>query len=260
MQDERLYDEKELEKSWLISYSDLFTLLFVIIVIVAASSSSHIQSKIDQAKKAEAAEKQSIQEATKSRDILQIQKLELQREIAQLEAKRQALVTAVRDGGAGSLNPSTEEKTTDPNWEMVKAQLTAALQEMNVHFEETTEGLMIRFPEKVMFASGSADISDKGKQAVTHVAKVLQRFTYKVRIEGYTDDVPISNSQYRSNWELSSARAMTVMRELVDGNGLPASRFMVAGWGEYRPIVDNANAENRAMNRRVEMVILAEQE
>ncbi|MGD8190270.1 OmpA/MotB family protein [Brevibacillus ginsengisoli] len=258
MQDERLYDEKELEKSWLISYSDLFTLLFVIIIIVAASSSSHIQSKIDQAKKAEEAEKQSIQEASKSRDILQIQKLELQREIAQLEAKKKTLVAST--GGKGGVNPTAEKATTDPNWEMAKAQLTAALQEMNVHFEETSEGLMIRFPEKILFASGSADISNEGKKAVAHVAKVLERFTYKVRIEGYTDDVPISNSKYRSNWELSSARAMTVMRELVDGNGLPASRFMVAGWGEYHPIVDNANAENRAINRRVEMVILAEKE
>ncbi|MGC5324865.1 OmpA/MotB family protein [Brevibacillus sp. SYSU BS000544] len=253
MQDERLYDEKELEKSWLISYSDLFTLLFVIIIIVAASSSSQIQSKIEQSKKAEEAEKQSIQEAAKSRDILQIQKLELQREIAQLEGKRKSLVENIREMKA-------DEKIADPNWETAKAQLAVALQEMNVHFEETSEGLMIRFPEKVMYASGSADLSDKGKQAVTNVAKVLQRFTYKVRIEGYTDDVPISNSQFRSNWELSSARAISVMRELVDSNGLPASRFMVAGWGEYHPIVDNANAENRAMNRRVEMLILAEQE
>lgn len=253
MQDERLYDEKELEKSWLISYSDLFTLLFVIIIIVAASSSSHIQSKIEQSKKAEEAEKQSIQEAAKSRDILQIQKLELQREIAQLEGKRKSLVENIRE-------MKSDQKINDPNWETAKAQLAVALQEMNVHFEETSEGLMIRFPEKIMYASGSADLSDKGKQAVTNVAKVLQRFTYKVRIEGYTDDVPISNSQFRSNWELSSARAISVMRELVDSNGMPASRFMVAGWGEYHPIVDNANAENRAMNRRVEMLILAEKE
>ncbi len=253
MQDERLYDEKELEKSWLISYSDLFTLLFVIIVIIAASSSSHIQAKIDQAKKAEDAERQSVQEAAKSRDILQIQKLELQREIFQLEAKRRALVENIRDSKSKS-----DQEVKDPNWETAKAQLAAALQEMNVHFEETAEGLMIRFPEKVMFSSGSADISDEGKQAVANVAKVLQRFPYKARIEGYTDDVPISNSSFRSNWELSSARAISVMRELVDGNGLPASRFMVAGWGEYHPIVDNSNAENRALNRRVEMVILAE--
>lgn len=253
MQDERLYDEKELEKSWLISYSDLFTLLFVIIIIVAASSSSQIQTKIEQSKKAEEAEKQSIQEAAKSRDILQIQKLELQREIAQLEGKRKSLVENIRE-------MKSDQKIADPNWETAKAQLAVALQEMNVHFEETSEGLMIRFPEKVMYASGSADLSDKGKLAVTNVAKVLQRFTYKVRIEGYTDDVPISNSQFRSNWELSSARAISVMRELVDSNGMPASRFMVAGWGEYHPIVDNANAENRAMNRRVEMLILAEKE
>ncbi|MGF9823811.1 OmpA family protein [Brevibacillus agri] len=120
--------------------------------------------------------------------------------------------------------------------------------------------MRIRLPEKILFASGSADLQEQGKEVVGTVARVLQRYEYKVRIEGYTDDVPISRSAYKSNWELSSARAIAVMREMVDAYSLPASRFTVAGLGEYRPLVDNSNEENRARNRRVEVIILAEKE
>ncbi|MCK9909485.1 OmpA family protein, partial [Microbacteriaceae bacterium K1510] len=141
----------------------------------------------------------------------------------------------------------------------LKLQLTAALQEMNVPFEETGEGLMVRLPEKVLFNSGSAELEMEGKKTIASLAEVLQRFPQRVRIEGYTDDVPVKHSKYNSNWELSAARAISVMREMVDSHGLPASRFMVAGWGAYKPLVDNSNEENRARNRRVEIVILAEQ-
>lgn len=252
MQDDRLYDEKELEKSWLISYSDLFTLLFVIIVIIAAAHSTNIQVKLDEVKKAEAKQQEALKEAIESKDILDLQKLELQRQIALLEARRNELITDVKQ--------QTEKDVIKPNMETVRIQLAAALQEMNISFEETEEGLMIRLPEKVLFASGSAELAADGKKALASIAGVLQRFPQRVRIEGYTDDTPIARSSYRSNWELSSARAISVMREMVDTHALPASRFMVAGWGEHKPLVDNSNEENRALNRRVEIVILAEQE
>ncbi len=253
MVDDRLYDEKELEKSWLISYSDLFTLLFVIIVIIAASSSSQIQAKLDEVKKAEAKQQETIKEAIQSKDILELKKLELERDIAILEARRDDLLGKVHALQA------KQQKAND-NIETVRTQLADALREMNISFEETAEGLKIRFPEQVLFSSGSAELGDDGKRALAAVADVLQTFPHRVRIEGYTDDVPVTNSPFRSNWELSTARAISVMRELVDGHGLPASRFMVAGWGEYKPLVANTTPENRALNRRVEMIVLAETE
>lgn len=253
MQDDRLYDEKELEKSWLISYSDLFTLLFVIIVIIAALHTSKIQERIDEAKKAEARQQQSVQEAAASKDLIELQKLQLQKEIGLLESKRDALVTQVKP-------PKTETDDVKRNMDSVKLQLAAALQEMNIPFEETGEGLMVRLPEKVLFSSGSAELESEGKKTIAALAEVLQRFPQRVRIEGYTDDVPVKRSKYSSNWELSAARAISVMRGMVDDHGLPASRFTVAGWGEHKPLVDNSNEENRAKNRRVEIVILAEQE
>ncbi len=251
MQDERLYDEKELEKSWLISYSDLFTLLFVIIVIIAAAHSAKIQVKLDEVKQAEANQQANLEKAHQTVDMLTLQKLELEREIHLLEARRNELVSSIETAG-------TKTDEAERNMATVKTQLAAALQELNIDFEETGEGLMIRLPEKVLFASGSSELAEEGKKVVGRIAGVLQHFSQRVRIEGYTDDVPVSHSPYRSNWELSSARAISVMREMVDGHGLAASRFTVAGMGEYKPLVDNSNEENRARNRRVEIVILAE--
>ncbi|WP_139491172.1 OmpA/MotB family protein [Brevibacillus dissolubilis] len=253
MQDDRLYDEKELEKSWLLSYSDLITLLFVIVVIIAATSSSQIQVKLDEVKVAEAKQQATLKEAIESKEILSIEKLELQREIALLEARRDALV-----GDVKALKGSDDK--TDEDMEMVKAQLATALQELNIEFEESTEGLLIRFPEKVLFTSGSAELGEDGKRAVASVAEVLTRFPYQVRIEGFTDDTPIKSSKYPSNWELSAGRAIAVMREMVDAHHIPATRFSIAGNGENKPLVTNVTPDNRALNRRVEVLIMANPE
>ncbi|CAI8998061.1 chemotaxis protein MotB [Brevibacillus sp. IT-7CA2] len=261
MHDERLYDEKELEKSWLLSYSDLITLLFVIVIIIAATQTKSIQAQKDEVQK----EKASLEQVHESLDLLNLQKLELQREVYQLEARQKELKgEKVKEGSEDTVNvpkpPMGISDSSERDMETVRNQLSSALAELNLDYEETEEGLRIRLPETILFTSGSADLQAQGKQVVGTVAGVLKRFEHKVRIEGYTDDVPISRSTYQSNWELSSARAISVMREMVDAHSLPASRFTVAGLGEYKPLVDNSNAENRSKNRRVEIVILGEKE
>jgi len=251
MQNDRLFDEKELEKSWLISYSDLITLLFVIVVIITAVSSNAIQNKLEEVRKAQEAQQEDAKEAIESKDILELKKLELQREIAMLETKRDELRKGL------DLHTSERKSSTD-KMAALKAQLASALQELNIHFEETKDGLLVRFPEKVLFASGSAELGADGKKAISALAQVLGRFSHNIRIEGYTDNMPITNELYPSNWELSAARAIAVMKEMVNTHQLPAKRFMVAGWGENHPISDNATPEHRALNRRVEVLILAE--
>lgn len=260
MHDERLYDEKELEKSWLLSYSDLITLLFVIVIIIAATQTKSIQAQKEEVQQ----EKASLEQVHESLDLLNLQKLELQREVYKLEARQKELKGEKEEGSEDTVNvpkpPMGLSDSSERDMETVRNQLSSALAELNLDYEETEEGLRIRLPETILFTSGSADLQAQGKQVVGTVAGVLKRFEHKVRIEGYTDDVPISRSSYQSNWELSSARAISVMREMVDAHSLPASRFTVAGLGEYKPLVDNSNAENRAKNRRVEIVILGEKE
>ena len=264
MLDDRKYDEKELEKSWLLSYSDLITLLFIIVLIIAAASSSSIRAEREQAKKEAEEQQQQLEQVHESLDLLNLQKLELQREVNELEARKNALVG--EDAASGAQTPGQPQPSVgsseggERDMETVRTRLSSALAELNLDFEETGEGLRIRLPETILFASGSAELQEEGQQVVATVAEVLRGFSHYVRIEGYTDDVPIGRSPYASNWELSAARAIAVMREMVDEHGLPATRFTVGGWGEHKPLVDNSNEENRARNRRVEILILAEKE
>jgi chemotaxis protein MotB len=86
---------------------------------------------------------------------------------------------------------------------------------------------------------------------------VLRDATVQVRIEGHTDSLPISTVRYRSNWELSAARATAVLSHLVD-DGVPASRLSIAGFADTRPVADNQTAEGRALNRRVDLVVLGD--
>ncbi|WNC14451.1 OmpA family protein [Brevibacillus brevis] len=266
MLDDRLYDEKELEKSWLLSYSDLITLLFVIVVIIAASQKANIQVEREEAKKETAQQQATLQQVHESLDLLNLQKLELQREVHELEAKKNSLAgTQSEQPDVPTAKPappigSVDTDAAERDMETVRTQLSSALAELNLDFEETEEGLRIRLPVSILFASGSAELRAQGKQVVGTVAGVLKRFGNRVRIEGYTDDVPIAHSPYKTNWELSTGRAIAVMREMVDEYTLPSSRFTVAGLGEYKPLVDNSNEENRSRNRRVEIIILAEKE
>ncbi|MDR7317972.1 OmpA family protein [Brevibacillus nitrificans] len=267
MHDDRLYDEKELEKSWLLSYSDLITLLFVIVVIIAASQANNIQSQREEARKESVEQQATLEQVHESLDLLNLQKLELQREVHQLEAQKKSLTGTEQDNAdvASAVKPpppigSQDKDAAERDMETVRTQLSSALAELNLDFEETEEGLRIRLPVSILFTSGSSELKDQGKQVVGTVAGVLQRFGNRVRIEGYTDDTPIAHSAYQTNWELSTGRAIAVMREMVDAYSLPSTRFTVAGLGESKPLVDNSNEENRARNRRVEIIILAEKE
>ncbi|GAB6067108.1 flagellar motor protein MotB [Methylothermus subterraneus] len=117
--------------------------------------------------------------------------------------------------------------------------------------------IIIRIHEKGSFPSGSAVLNAGFSPAMTKIAEAVKASQGKVVVAGHTDDVPIVNAQYRSNWELSAAQAVTVAHELLKG-GVDPKRMMVAGYADNRPLVPNINENNRARNRRVE--ILLEQE
>lgn len=108
----------------------------------------------------------------------------------------------------------------------------------------------------ILFASGSATLSPAGKGAVTEVAKVLTSIEKRsFQVEGHTDDVPIATAQYPSNWELAAARAITVLKAMVEA-GLPAGRVSAASYGNARPTASNGTADGKAQNRRIAITIV----
>lgn len=109
----------------------------------------------------------------------------------------------------------------------------------------------------LLFASGSAEIFPEARPVLDELSGILEDLPVRVHVEGFTDDVPISTAQFPSNWELSAARASSVLRLLVE-NGLDPTTMAAIGFGEYRPIADNETPEGRRQNRRVTIVILAD--
>jgi len=126
--------------------------------------------------------------------------------------------------------------------------------ESAITVKETDEGMLIRLTGPFLFASGSDEISQEGRDVLKVVAKLLSTTTAPVRIEGHTDNLPVKRGRFRSNWELSTARAIAVLK-FLNNNGIPGTRLSAAGYGEFKPIVPNDNAENRKRNRRVEIYV-----
>jgi chemotaxis protein MotB len=116
--------------------------------------------------------------------------------------------------------------------------------------------MIVKLPAEVLFPSGSADLSATGQAALTEVAAILKDDpTRKLMVAGHTDNQPLGTSKYKNNWELSTARALTVTEFLI-GAGLKPSNLVAAGYSEYDPIVPNRTAAGMQENRRIELVLL----
>jgi chemotaxis protein MotB len=118
-------------------------------------------------------------------------------------------------------------------------------------------GLIIHVKENAFFQSGQADLTPAAQSALDAIAEVIQGIDNFIRVEGHTDNVPINTVLFPSNWELSTARATQVVRYFLSKYNFAADRISVSGYAEYRPIAPNDTPENRARNRRVDIVILA---
>lgn len=146
--------------------------------------------------------------------------------------------------------------------ERAKAELEDRLKKEISDKEVTVQmlerGLVITFVSEVLFDSGKAKLIEDSYQKLDKVAGVLKTTVsdLNVGIEGHTDNVPIKFSGWKSNWELSSARAMGVLHYLIDNQSISPNRLAATGYGEYHSVASNDTAEGRQKNRRVEIVIL----
>jgi chemotaxis protein MotB len=120
------------------------------------------------------------------------------------------------------------------------------------------EGIALRFQDRILFDLGDADIRPEARGLLLTVAKVLIRFPNHLRVDGHTDDLPIHNAKFASNWQLSSARAANVAHFLQKDGGIDGRRIAAAGYGPFQAALPNISDENRAVNRRVEIVVLDE--
>lgn len=161
---------------------------------------------------------------------------------------------------------STNNNNSNYGEEHTEDQLEEVLREVQQFLDEneledivvanrTERGVVLVLEEQILFNSGEASILPVAYPFLNKLGNLLERIPNLVKIEGHTDTVPMNNYQYPSNWELSTARASSVIRHLIDEHDLSAERFIAVGYGETRPIVPNTTRENMQKNRRVEIVI-----
>ncbi|MBF0505331.1 MAG: OmpA family protein [Nitrospirae bacterium] len=136
--------------------------------------------------------------------------------------------------------------------ENIRKVVTANSKDITVKNEP--RGVVITFSDGVLFGSGSADLKPEVQKVLVDISKLLSVNPGKFTIEGHTDNVPISTPKYSSNWELSTARAASMLHFFIE-KGLDPTKFAVAGYAEFRPLESNATEEGRQKNRRVEIVI-----
>ncbi len=163
---------------------------------------------------------------------------------------------AARAGGDGLLSTFAAASSDDALWNDLQQVISrnGRLRELEVRRE--ARGLVISMPEAGAFRPGRAELSPEAQRVMRDLAPVLRASPGPVRVEGHTDDVPIHNATFGSNWELSTARATEVLQFLVDQGGVPASRLSAAGYGEFHPLAPNTTPAARARNRRVDLIML----
>ena len=116
--------------------------------------------------------------------------------------------------------------------------------------------IVINLPDNVLFATGRSNVNTEGQEALKQIATVLKEFSDRsFQVEGHTDNVPMKSARYPSNWELSTARALNVVHLMVQ-EGVDAKNISAAGFGEFQPRADNEEKEGRALNRRIEIIML----
>lgn len=234
---------------WLISYADFITLLFATFVVLYALSQTDIKGfkELEQA----------MQNAFSAPSIMQGSEGMMQ------DAGSNALFdTSQADSMISPLMMEyMSQKYEADSMQEIEKEINEGVKSgelEGVEVIETERGLIIRFKDNYLFGSGSAVISPKAKTKLDKVGAIIcKKFVlHYMRIEGHTDNEPLTNSAYPSNWELSGARASSLIRYYIARFHFMPSLFTAVGFAETRPLVENTSEANKAKNRRVEILIL----
>ncbi|WP_394580349.1 flagellar motor protein MotS [Cytobacillus firmus] len=216
---------------WMVTFSDLVTLILVFFILLFS------MSQIDLMKF------QAISDSFRDRQVLDFQ----------------PSIIPAENQGEMEENTEIEGSGQSDSLDELQMEIQSFLDvnglEEVIVANRTERGVVLVLQEQVLFKSGEASLLDSSYPFLDKVGTLLANMPNLVKVEGHTDDRPITTFRYPSNWELSAARASTVIRYLTEGHNLDSHRFMAIGYGETRPIVPNSGPENWEKNRRVEIII-----
>ena len=239
---------------WLVSYADFITLLFAVFTTLYAMSQT---------------DKKKVEEVVQSlqQSFGMVQAGAPSPKLNVIPSKQMTVVPAIKPEVAiipGSQRRGTvasRSRAEEKDFRQIKATVEAYLikqgAQNKVSLTITRRGLIVSLKEAGFFDSGQSSIRSDAYELMNTIAEVMTQYNNPLRLEGHTDNVPISTSQYPSNWELSAARATNGLKYLIRHFDVEPGKISATGYGEFRPIADNATSEGRAKNRRVDLVMLS---
>lgn len=217
--------------AWLDTYADTITLLLTFFILLYSMSSVDAK-KLNELSNA-------LQRSLKG-DV----KVEELSDIKEIATKNEKSTEQIQEDLVKKLNETIEANSfTDV-----------------IKVRDEDRGVVLQLDETILFDPGKADLKKKSQNVLNMVTKIVKDLPNDVLIEGNTDDVPMFNKEFQSNWELSTARAVSVVKYFVSTKNLDPTRFSVKGYGEYKPLVENNSTKNRMINRRVDILIVKEQQ
>ncbi|HBW39198.1 flagellar motor protein MotB [Desulfosporosinus sp. BICA1-9] len=243
------HHEEHIDETWLIPYADLLTLLLALFIILFASS------QVDEKKYAQ---------------VMQGLSSAFNGGVSVFE---QSNTISIDDVSANDLK-KLEENNQDQNQELKdlinkeKQDMEAIKKKLDVYIMENgltlqlqtyvnNDMLKITIQDYALFDSGRAVVKPEAQKLAAVISEMLSMYPgYKVEVAGHTDNIPIKNYEFESNWDLSSRRSLNFMKYLLQSNSIDQARFRSIGYGEYQPIDTNETAEGRAKNRRVDVNII----
>jgi len=232
------HEEEHADESWLVPYADILTLLLALFLVLFATA------KVDQQKFAEV--KSSMNGAFNGGGGSMI---------GGGGPGGFGGATEMPQAGKGGYSAETDQLTQTKN--NLDHYISSERLNTSLETELLEEGLLIRIRETALFPSGSANLLPESRTMARDISKMLEPLPQKIVVSGHTDNVPINNSEFQSNWDLGTQRSLNFLKLIFSMNPkLKPEHYVVSGNGEYSPIAANSTDEGRAKNRRVEVLIL----
>jgi chemotaxis protein MotB len=250
--------EEHVDESWLIPYADLLTLLLALFIVLYSMNSVDVK-KFEEMSKAF-----SVALSTGSGILTETAIVKSGED----DGKKQDEKGGMIDNKDKSKDQTDEEKAREELIKQEQKDLEDLKKKVDAYIEKnglTTDletklnlsQLMITISDNALFAPAQASVKPESKELAIAIGKMLQQYPdYEVIVSGHTDTTPISTVFFKSNWDLSSMRAIRFMDILLENKQLKPERFSAIGYGEYRPVADNKTTAGKAKNRRVEVSII----
>jgi chemotaxis protein MotB len=246
----RKHQAHENHERWLVSYADFITLLFAFFVVMFASAQA------DKTRAKHVAD--SVRKAFEHSKVAAVLGGTVED-----QGQGNAQMKGAGGGRKETERAIAEAKAAGASHELVQAaemlakELSSEIEKNTVHLKMEKRGLVVSFAQTLLFDSGGAEAFESSYSALDKVAQAIRRLPNPVRLEGHTDSVPIHNSRYHSNWELSAARSIAVLELLAVRGGVERERMSIGGYADVAPLESNETPEGRARNRRVDIVVLS---